>query len=115
MWSERGPLRYERLTWPEVRPAEDPEGAGERSAINLDPDHWGTGAGRELLAAAHAALARLGYAEAVLWVLPGNHRARRFYEVVGWVADGAERTDEVFAVVVAEVRYRRRLHEPTGR
>jgi hypothetical protein len=38
-----------------------------------------------------------------------QRRARRFYEVAGWVADGAERTDEVMGVVVAEVRYRRRL------
>jgi hypothetical protein len=42
-------------------------------------------------------------------VLPGNRRARRFYEAAGWVADGAERTAEVFGVVVAEVRYRRWL------
>jgi GNAT superfamily N-acetyltransferase len=99
-----------------VRAAEDPEGAGELSAINVDPDHWGTGAGRALLGAAEAELARLGYQEAVLWVLPGNRRARRFYEVAGWVADGAERTDEVFGVVVAEVRYRRRLRaQPGGR
>jgi GNAT superfamily N-acetyltransferase len=92
-----------------LRAAEDPEGAGELAAINVDPDHWGTGAGRALLAAAHAELARLGYREAVLWVLPGNRRARRFYEAAGWVADGAERTDEVFGVMVPEVRYRRRL------
>jgi GNAT superfamily N-acetyltransferase len=154
VWSERGPLRYERLTWPEVRraaaeereagwerglrrdrapdpvlvaerdgrvvgfavvrAAEDPEGAGELAAINVDPDHWGTGAGRALLVAAHAELARLGYEEAVLWVLPGNHRARRFYEVAAWVADGIERTDEVLGVVVAEVRYRRRLERASG-
>jgi GNAT superfamily N-acetyltransferase len=92
-----------------LRAAEDPQGAGELSAINVDPDHWGTGAGRALLAAAHVELARLGYQEAVLWVLPGNRRARRFYEVAGWVADGAERTAEVLGVTVAEVRYRRRL------
>jgi GNAT superfamily N-acetyltransferase len=92
-----------------LRAAEDPEGAGELNAINVDPDHWGTGAGRALLAAAEVELARLGYGEAVLWVLPGNRRARRFYEAAGWVADGAERTAEVFGVVVAEVRYRRWL------
>jgi ribosomal protein S18 acetylase RimI-like enzyme len=95
-----------------VGPAEDPEGAGELHAINVDPDHWGTGAGRALLAAAEAELARLGYAEAVLWVLPGNQRARRFYEVAGWATDGAERTVEVQGVVVPEVRYRRRLAFP---
>ena len=98
-----------------VGPAEDPKGAGELYAINVDPDHWGTGAGRALLTAAQTELTRLGYREAVLWVLPGNSRARRFYEVAGWATDGTERTAEVSGVVVAEVRYRRRLHEPTGR
>jgi RimJ/RimL family protein N-acetyltransferase len=52
--------------------------------------------------------------EAELWVLPGNHRARRFYEVAGWVADGAQRTDEVVGVLVSEVRYRRRLERAPG-
>jgi RimJ/RimL family protein N-acetyltransferase len=50
----------------------------------------------------------MGFAETVLWVLPANARARRFYEAAGWVADGAERTSEVFGVTVPEVRYRRR-------
>jgi GNAT superfamily N-acetyltransferase len=94
-----------------VGPAQDPEGAGELSAITVDPDHWGTGAGRALLAAAQAELARLGYAEAVLWVLPDNARARRFYEVAGWATDGTQRTSEVLGVVVPEVRYRRRLQD----
>jgi GNAT superfamily N-acetyltransferase len=89
-------------------PARDLEGAGELYAINVDPDRWGTGAGRALLLAAQAELARLGFAETVLWVLPANARARRFYEIAGWVADGTERTIEVLGVVVPEVRYRRR-------
>jgi RimJ/RimL family protein N-acetyltransferase len=91
-----------------VGPSPDPEGAGELFAINLDPGHWGTGAGRALLAAAQAELARLGFEETVLWVLPGNARARRFYEVAGWVADGSTRESEVLGVIVPEVRYRRR-------
>jgi ribosomal protein S18 acetylase RimI-like enzyme len=89
-------------------PSPDPEGAGELYAINVDPDHWGTGAGRALLEAAQAELDRMGFAESVLWVLPGNARARRFYEIAGWVADGTERTADVFGVTVPEVRYRRR-------
>jgi ribosomal protein S18 acetylase RimI-like enzyme len=97
-----------------VGAAEDPRGAGELYAINVDPDHWGTGAGRALLLAAQAELARLGYGEAVLWVLPGNRRARRFYQAAGWVADGAERSAEVQGVVVPEVRYRRRLEPAAG-
>jgi L-amino acid N-acyltransferase YncA len=94
-----------------VGSAEDPEGAGELYAINVDPDHWGTGAGRALLAAAQAELTRLDYTEAVLWVLPDNARARQFYEVAGWTTDGTQRTSEVLGVVVPEVRYRRQLQD----
>jgi ribosomal protein S18 acetylase RimI-like enzyme len=89
-------------------PSRDPEGAGELYAINLDPAHWGSGAGRALLEAVQAELARLGFAETVLWVLPANARARRFYERAGWVADGTERTVDALGVEVPEVRYRRR-------
>jgi ribosomal protein S18 acetylase RimI-like enzyme len=89
-------------------PSPDPEGAGELFAINVDPAHWGTGAGRALLTAAQDELARLGFAETVLWVLPGNARARRFYELAGWAADGTERTVDALGAVVPEVRYRRR-------
>ena len=89
-------------------PSPDPEGVGELFAINLDPDHWGTGAGRALPRAARAELARLGFGELVLWVLPATARARRFYETAGWAADGSERTVEAMGVVVPEVRYRRR-------
>lgn len=92
-----------------VGPAEEPAGSGELYAINVDPAHWGSGAGWALLDAAHHALARLGHTDVVLWVLPGNDRARRFYERAGWTADGAERTQEVLGIVVDEIRYRRRL------
>jgi RimJ/RimL family protein N-acetyltransferase len=60
------------------------------------------------LEAAQAELDRMGFAESVLWVVPGNARARRFYERAGWATDGTERTAEVFGVTVPEVRYRRR-------
>jgi ribosomal protein S18 acetylase RimI-like enzyme len=89
-------------------PSRDPEGAGELYAINVDPAHWGTGTGRALLEATQAELGRMGFAESVLWVLPGNARARRFYELAGWTADGAERSSEAFGVSFDEVRYRRR-------
>jgi GNAT superfamily N-acetyltransferase len=94
-----------------VGPAQDAEGAGELCAITVDPDRWGTGVGSALLAAAQAELARLGYAEAVLWVLPDNARGRRFYELAGWTTDGTQRISEVRGVVVPEVRYRRRLQD----
>jgi ribosomal protein S18 acetylase RimI-like enzyme len=92
-----------------VGPVADSPGTGGLYAINIDPDRWGRGHGRTLLARAEAELASLSYGEAVLWVLPGNARARRFYEAAGWATDGAERTAEVLGVVVPEIRYRRVL------
>jgi GNAT superfamily N-acetyltransferase len=99
-----------------VGTAKVPEGdLGELYELDVDPHHWGTGAGRALLAAAHGELARLGHREAVLWVLPGNDWARRFYEVAGGTHDGVRRTSDVRGVVVPAVLYRLRLQQPPSK
>jgi len=82
---------------------------GEVYVVNVHPEHWGTGAGSDLLIRAQEALAGGGFGTAVLWVVPGNQRARRFYERHGWRTDGETRTEEVFGTTVEEVRYRRDL------
>ena len=82
---------------------------GEVYAINVHPDAWGTGAGPALLARATEHLRAAGFAEAVLWVVDANARARRVYEREGWAADGGTRDLEVGGATVAEVRYRRSL------
>lgn len=89
-----------------VGPSRDPPGAGELYAIYVLADAWGTGAGTALMAAAVAALRDSGDAEAILWVLEDNPRARRFYEREGWRLDDARKEDEFLGVRVAEVRYR---------
>jgi ribosomal protein S18 acetylase RimI-like enzyme len=91
-----------------------PSDIGQLYAINLDPDVWGRGLGRELLSVATDRLRELGYVEAVLWVVPDNQRARRLYESEGWSDDDLRRDDEVFGVVVSQMRYRRLLVEPSG-
>ena len=88
-----------------------PSDIGQLYAINLDPDVWGRGLGRALLDFATARLRERGYVEAVLWVVPDTQRARRLYESEGWSDDDVGRDDEVFGVVVSEMRYRRRLTE----
>jgi ribosomal protein S18 acetylase RimI-like enzyme len=101
-----------------VGPARDsdaPSDIGQLYAINLDPEVWGRGLGRALLRVATDRLRELGYVEAVLWVVPDNQRARRLYESEGWSDDDLRRDDEVFGVVVSEMRYRRLLVEPAGR
>lgn len=77
---------------------------GELYAINVDPDHWGTGAGAALIDAAITALRANRFASAVLWVHPDNDRARRFYTSGGWIDDKIELRQEVLGVEVPEVR-----------
>jgi GNAT superfamily N-acetyltransferase len=89
----------------------DREGAarGELYAIYALPEAWGTGAGHALMSEAVAALREGGHADAVLWVLADNERARSFYEREGWTLDGGAKTEEWLGLRVDELRYRRSL------
>ena len=82
---------------------------GEVYSIYVDPEHWDHGHGRALFDAVTAILQKAGFKEATLWVLGTNARARRFYEIAGWRADGATKTDQRGLVALHEVRYRRSL------
>lgn len=53
-------------------------------SIATDPSARGSGAGRALMAEAEARARRLGFARMILTVHPGNARAIRFYEQLGW-------------------------------
>jgi GNAT superfamily N-acetyltransferase len=88
------------------------EGDGELYALNVDPNSWGAGLGRALLAAATAALIDAGHDRATLWVVEQNARARRLYEAAGWRWDGAVETDDVGGAPVTELRYVRPLPHP---
>ena len=87
----------------------EPTVVGELYTIYVDPDAWGTGVGRDLLAAATAELAKAGFAEATLWVLGVNDAARGFYEHAGWRHDGATKEHDWTAFVATDARYRRSL------
>ncbi len=79
--------------------------------LYLEPAVIGRGHGRALM---HAGLDRLrafGYADVELWTHPDNARARAFYEAGGWVGDGTTRTEVVWGVELAVVRYTRSLRE----
>lgn len=70
----------------------DPGRTGQLATMYLLPQAWGTGTGRELMAAVVDGLTALGYAEATLWVLDSNDRGRRFYaRRDSWVEDGITR------------------------
>ena len=85
---------------------------GELYALYVDPEQWGRGIGTALVSAARARLVSLGFRNAVLWVLAGNVRAERFYQIDRWAPDGLSRTDSVWGITVDEVRYQRRLEAP---
>lgn len=88
------------------RDADAPPSTGEVSLIYLEQAAAGKGIGRLLFAHAVDDLRQRGYAQAMLWVLETNARARRFYEAAGWRADGASKTDEWPGLLLREVRYR---------
>lgn len=78
---------------------------GEVYAIYVSPTRWRGGIGRVLIEAATESLRDNGFRSAKLWVLRSNTAARDFYTAVGWVADGAERTEDFNDTLVTEVRY----------
>jgi GNAT superfamily N-acetyltransferase len=96
-----------------VRPSQDEDADGSRvgelDAFYCDPQVWGQGVGRELMAAAIEALRQSGFAEATLWTSKDNHRPRRIYEVAGWTPDGTTREKPWRGASWRELRYRIRL------
>jgi GNAT superfamily N-acetyltransferase len=84
-------------------------GAAELYAIHVAPEHVGTGVGRALMKAALDELAKLRKRRAVLWVLDGNARARRFYERGGWTPDGGRRDGAIGNARTHQLRYSRPL------
>ena len=86
----------------------------EVNSIYARPEAWGTGAGRELMAAALDGLRAAGFRAATLWVLDSNARARRFYERAGFAPDGAVKDDVMAGTPITEVRYRRTLSGTPG-
>lgn len=89
----------------QARDVDDP-GDGELYAINLDPDAWGLGLGRQLFRSACDGLDALGFERQVLWVVKENERARGLYDSEGWRPDGQTKTDETLGSIT-EVRYER--------
>jgi ribosomal protein S18 acetylase RimI-like enzyme len=88
------------------RDADLEPGTAELFSIYLLPGDWGRGAGRALMDGVLEGLGQQGYTAAVLWVLVGNDRARRFYEIAGWSGDGNEKSEEFGGAVLTETRYR---------
>ncbi len=91
------PSRLERLS-----------GWGEVVSIYLLPSCIGRGYGKCLMEATLSELKKLGYEEVFLWVLEENHRARGFYERLGFLPTGDVMEDTIGGKPLREVRYRYR-------
>jgi len=86
----------------DANPARD----GELDMIYTDPDFWGHGVGRALLAATVDVLSARGFAEATLWTAEENLRPRRVYEAAGWMREPLSRERSWRCVQFRELRYR---------
>ena len=71
----------------------DPKNVGEIYAIYFGPQHWSKGFGAILAAETLKVLGAAGYSEITLWVLNDNQRAIRFYQKLGFAADGTQKED----------------------
>ena len=92
-------------------PSRDPDvpGAAEVYGMYVEPEAVGTGVGRALMEAALEHFRSGSWEEAILWTLPGDHRAARFYRAGGWQPDGGAKTGHTPLGDLSEVRYRLRL------
>ena len=102
------------LGWATVGASAFPDEFGELHGLYVDPDRWGRGAGRALLAHGEAWLAQT-WENAILWTLDDNPRTRRFYEAAGWRVDGLTGTFDRFGVAAQVVRYAKRLKSSASR
>ena len=83
-------------------PSRDEHDAGEIWALYAHPAAWNSGVGRALVEDGLAFLAPRGHASVMLWVLRGNTRAIRFYELAGFRLDGGAKVEDE----VSELRMR---------
>jgi len=76
---------------------------GEVWGLYIAPDNWGRGLGLNLTRWALEELRAKGYVVVTLWVFEENRHARRFYESLGFAADGSR--ERVIPDAPAMLRY----------
>jgi ribosomal protein S18 acetylase RimI-like enzyme len=84
------------------RPAEDGTPRGEIHGFYANPRAWGTGAATRLMDDACSILAER-WTEVILWTMRDAHRARRFYEKVGFRLTGEEKREPLSNWLTGEV------------
>ena len=96
------------ITFGTSRDADAGPSVGEIWALNVHPDAWRRGVGRELVGYALERLRRARFAEATLWTFRDTPRSRSFYEALGFETDGAMQRRDASGGTI-EVRYRMTL------
>ena len=97
-----------------ARDEDCPPDVGEIPTFYVAPDFWRQGVGRALCTMTLDCARDRAMSAVCLWVIDGNDRARRFYEAVGFNADGREKVDtELVGAPLREVRYRHELGDRT--
>jgi ribosomal protein S18 acetylase RimI-like enzyme len=93
-----------------LSPAREHGGRGEPvpglahlNTVAVNPEHWGMGIGRALVALIVEHARQVGYVELQLYVDGDNERARRLYERDGWKPTG-EAVPFEHAVLLRHVR-----------
>lgn len=84
-------------------------GRGELYACYFLPEVWGDGSASALIDHVDERLRAEGFAEAVLWVLKSNPRARAFYEKHGWTTTGRGDEYTIGNTRLPELEYRKEL------
>ena len=96
--------------WVSFGPSRDKDASdktAEVRAIYVEPNFWGRGIGRELLAKAMAELKNAGFKEVTLWVLEDNHRTVRFYEHQGFtLCPSGPKKHEIAGKSLNKIRFR---------
>jgi ribosomal protein S18 acetylase RimI-like enzyme len=78
---------------------------GHLARLYVTPDLWGDGIGGHLYRAAMDHMRDAGFDAVTLWVLERNHRARAWYERLGWQPTG-ERKPAFAPAGIDDLRYR---------
>ena len=90
-----------------VTAARDPamHGWGEVVSIYVLPECTGLGYGKALFAHAVHHLRENGFFKIYLWVLEENHRARAFYQKMGFAPNGDKTVVHIGGKALVEMRY----------
>lgn len=96
------------ITFGRSRDADAGPAVGEIWALNVHPDAWRRGVGRELVGYALERLDRAPFEVATLWTFRDTPRSRSFYEAMGFETDGSTQCREASGGTI-EVRYRMTL------